>query len=353
MIFGSDNMLGASQQVLDAIVRANAGLAASYGADDWCAQATARIAELFECPVDVFYVSTGTVANSLALSALVPPWGSVLCHHQAHIVNDESSAPELFSGGARLVPIVDASGKLTPAALTQALATAPHPPHNVVPRALSLTQATECGLVYTPAEVSALTKLAHEHDLHVHMDGARFANAVASLGCSPADVTWRAGVDVLCLGASKNGALMAEAIVFFDTALSEDFAFRVKRAGQMAAKGRLFGAQFCGWLENGHWLDLAQHANRMARDLSAALAQVPGVSTVWPVDANEVFVVMPTALATRLRGNGAVFYDWHPSALPAGKSLAADEVFIRLVCGFGTQTEQITALIDAALQQDD
>jgi threonine aldolase len=348
MIFGSDNMLGASQQVLDAIVRANVGLAASYGADDWCAQATARIADVFECPVEVFYVSTGTVANSLALSALVPPWGSVLCHHQAHIVNDESSAPELFSGGARLSPIVDASGKLGPAALAQALATAPHPPHNVVPRALSLTQATECGLVYTPAEVSALAKLAHDNDLYVHMDGARFANAVASLGCSPAESTWRAGVDVLCLGASKNGALMAEAIVFFDPALAEDFAFRVKRAGQMAAKGRLFGAQFCGWLDNDHWLDLARHANGKARELSAALAAVPGVEVVWPVDANEVFVTMPTALATRLRAAGGVFYDWHPSALPAGRVLGADDSFVRLVCGFGTESAQIDALLQAA-----
>jgi threonine aldolase len=348
MIFGSDNMLGASQQVLDAIVRANAGLAASYGADDWCAQATARIADLFECPVEVFYVSTGTIANSLALSALVPPWGSVLCHHQAHIVNDESSAPELFTGGARLAPIVDPSGKLGPAALAQALATAPHPPHNVVPRALSLTQATECGLVYTPAEVSALAKIAHDNDLHVHMDGARFANAVASLGCSPAEITWRAGVDVLCLGASKNGALMAEAIVFFDPELAVDFAFRVKRAGQMAAKGRLFGAQFCGWLENGHWLDLARHANGKARELAAALITVPGVEVVWPVDANEVFVTMPAALATRLRAAGGVFYDWHPAALPAGRSVAAGDAFVRLVCGFGTESAQIEALLAAA-----
>ncbi len=348
MIFGSDNMLGASQQVLDAIVRANAGLAASYGADDWCAQATAELAKVFECQVDVFYVSTGTVANSLALSALVPPWGAVLCHHQAHIINDESSAPELFTGGARLIPINDRAGKLQPQALRDALAGAPHPPHNVLPRALSLTQASECGLVYSQEEVSALAAIAHDHDLRVHMDGARFANAVASLDCSPADVTWRAGVDVLCLGASKNGALMAEAIVFFDPELAEDFAYRVKRAGQMGAKGRFFGAQFCGWLQDDHWLSMAGHANAMAQRLEAALLKLPGVRATWPVQANEVFVLMPTALATRLRGAGAVFYDWHLNALPPGVTRQDDESFVRLVCGFGTQVEQIDALVAAA-----
>lgn len=348
MIFGSDNMVGASPAVLQAIVQANAGEQASYGADTWCEQAEQRIAQVFQAPVKVFFVSTGTVANSLALSALVPPWGGVLCQQDAHVLADESSAPEFFSGGARLIGLDALEGKLTPHVVSRALGASGHPPHNVVPRALSITQTNELGLVYTPEEVRELAALAHRNGLKVHMDGARFANALVSLGCEPADLTWRAGVDVLCLGASKNGALMAEAIVFFDLSLAQDFAYRVKRAGQMAAKARLFGAQFCAWLQDDHWLALARQANDVAARLGQALQALPGARVVWPVQANEVFAVMPTALAQALRAQGAVFYDWPEHSLPARESLQDGEILVRFVTSFASTSQQVDDLVEAA-----
>ena len=348
MIFGSDNMVGASAPVLEAIVMANAGDQPSYGADKWCESAEKEIGRVFETPLRVYFVSTGTVANSLALSAITPPWGAVLCQRDAHVLADESSAPEFFSGGARLIGLDPVDGKLSPDAIAATLAAAGHPPHNAVPRGLTLTQANERGLVYTPAEIRALADVAHAHGLKVHMDGARFANAIATLGCSPADATWRAGVDVLCLGASKNGALMAEAIVFFDLALAQDFAYRVKRAGQMAAKSRLYGAQFCAWLKDDHWLHLARHANHVAARLGEGLAGLRGVRVVWPVQANEVFAIMPQQMAHSLRGQGAVFYDWPAHALPAEEALAPNEMLVRFVASFASTTEQADQLLAAA-----
>ncbi|GAA5235789.1 low specificity L-threonine aldolase [Verticiella sediminum] len=348
MIFGSDNMVGASPRVLAAIQAANEGTAPSYGADPWCAAALAALGEVFERPVQAYFVSTGTVANSLALAALVPPWGAVLCQRDGHVLADESSAPEFFTGGARLVPLAPVAGKLTPEVVAARLANTGHPPHHAVPRALSITQANERGLVYTPDEVAALARCGRGHGLRMHMDGARFANAVASLGCSPAELTWKAGVDVLCLGASKNGALMAEAVVFFDAALARDFEFRVKRAGQMAAKARFFGAQFGAWLADGHWLALAHGANAVAARLAAGLDGVPGVRRVWPVQANEVFVVLPRALGERLRAQGAVFYDWPEDTLPEGQALGAHEMLVRFVASFASRPEDADALIAAA-----
>lgn len=348
MIFGSDNMVGASPVVLQAIVQANAGEQASYGADIWCEQAERQIAQAFEAPVKVFFVSTGTVANSLALSALVSPWGGVLCQRDAHVLADESSAPEFFSGGARLLGLEPVNGKLVPQTISHVLATSGHPPHNVVPQALSITQTNELGLVYTPEEVRDLASLAHRHGLKVHMDGARFVNALVSLGCHPADLTWRAGVDVLCLGASKNGALMAEAIVFFDFALAQDFAYRVKRAGQMAAKARFFGAQFSAWLQDDHWLELARQANGVAGRLGQALQALPDTRVVWPVQANEVFAVMPARLAQALRTQGAVFYDWPAHSLPDHESMRPDEILVRFVTSFASTDQQVDDLIAAA-----
>ena len=348
MIFGSDNMVGASAPVLAAIQAANAGEAPSYGNDPWCEAAERDLSLVFERAVRVFFVNTGTVANSLALSALVPPWGAVLCQRDAHILADESSAPEFFTGGARLIPLEARNGKLVPEVLEARLASAGHPPHNTVPRAISITQANERGLIYTPAEVAALAEVGRRHGLRLHMDGARFANAIAALGCSPAEVTWRAGVDVLCLGASKNGALMAEAVVFFDTNLAQDFAYRVKRAGQMAAKGRFFGAQFGAWLKDGHWLTLARQANAVAQVLGEGLASVPGARVVWPVQANEVFAVLPKTLAASLREQGAVFYDWPAETLPPETPLGADECLVRLVASFASTRAQADALCAAA-----
>lgn len=345
MDFGSDNQSGVSPQVLQALVDACSGTTASYGNDPWTRQAEAAIARVFAHDVRVFFVATGTAANCLALSALVPPWGAILCHRHAHIANDESTAPEFFTGGARLLPIATDSGKLTPAVLRDALARLPDaPPHSVRPAALSLTQATENGLVYTAEELRALTALAHRHGLHVHMDGARFANAVAALDCTPGELTAEAGIDVLSFGASKNGALTAEAVVFFDTALADGFELRRKRAGQLLSKGRLLGAQFSAWLQDNHWLDLARRANASATRLADVLRAHEEIRLAWPVQANEVFAVMPQALHARLRSAGVQCYDWPADSLPADARPTQDQTVLRFVTSWCTTAEEITAL---------
>lgn len=342
MNFGSDNMVGASAQVMQTISEANHGTTAAYGNDEWCQRATQLIRECFEHDeARVFYVGSGTVANSLALSALVPPWGSIYAQTDAHILSDESTAPELFTGGARLLPIAPVDGKVPPAALRAALERPGNPPHGPVPGALSLTQCNERGRVYTPEMLSELTAVAREHNLRVHVDGARFANAVASLDVSPADLTWRAGIDVLALGASKNGALMAEAVVFFDPELAHDFTWRVKRAGQMVSKGRFFGAQFVGWLQNDHWLTLARHANTMAQHLASAVASLPGVRLAWSTEANEVFAIFPKRLAEALWNEGAVFYPWALQAAPDDPVLGPNEIITRLVTSYTTHEDEI------------
>lgn len=348
MHFGSDNTLGASPRILEAIIKANGGHQPSYGEDAWCAAARSAIAEVFDRSVQVYFVSTGTVANSLALAALVPPWGAVLCQNDAHVVADESTAPELFSGGARFLPLDPVHGKLNPESVDRLLSRGGHPPHHAQPSALTITQCNERGLVYTPDELAALTAVAKRHGISVHMDGARFANAVAALKCDPADITWRAGIDVLTLGASKNGALMAEAVVFFEPDLAKDFTYRIKRAGQMAAKSRFFGAQFDAWLRDDHWLELAHHANDVGRKLGQGLTRLPGVRLAWPVQANEVFAVMPRALAEWLRARGAIFYDWPAYTLPESETLSNTEVLVRLVASYGNSQADVDALLTEA-----
>lgn len=354
MQFGSDNQTGASPQVLDFIVRANSGRTSGYGDDEWTARATAALSDVFERHVEVFFVATGTAANGLALSAMVQPWQTVFCHAQSHIAMDESTAPELFTSGARLVPLGQGEGKLSPAALRDGLRrVGQHIPHSPQPAALSLAQATECGTVYTAAELQALTSVAHAHGLKVHLDGARFANALVSQQCSPAQLSWKAGVDILALGATKNGCLAAEAIIVFDPALAAHLAARRKRSGHLLSKGRLFGAQILGWLQDGHWLELARDANRQALRLSQQLAALPGIRLAWPVDANEVFVVLPRRVADQLLSAGAQFYDWHPDALAAGERLGNDQAFVRLVCAFTTTDREVDGFIAAAKEAMD
>lgn len=347
MIFGSDNMVGASDAVLAALVAANADPAPSYGADPWTRRAEALLCDVFEHPVSVFFVATGTAANCLALAALTRPWEAVLCHEQAHIRVDESSGPEFFTGGARLVALPDRAGKLTPDLLAATLDSLPaRAPHNVLPAVLSLTQASECGLVYSVAEVTALAAEAHARGLAVHMDGARFANALVATGATPAELSWKAGVDVLCLGASKNGALACEAVIFFDARKAESFANLRKRGGHLISKGRLFGAQCVGWLENDDWLKLAAHANAMAARLASGLTRIPGVSLGWPVEANEVFPILPQAMIERLRNAGAYFYDWPGALLPVEPG--PDEGGIRLVTSFRTTADEVDAFLAVA-----
>lgn len=347
MNFGSDNLSGASEQVMQFLQDANTELQTPYAGDDWTKQAEQRIQEIFGTDAKVFFVITGTAANCLALASICNPWDSILCHGQAHIINDELTAPEFFTGGARLIGLERATAKLSYQALQEYLANnTPHPPHNAMPGALSLSQLTESGQVYQPEELRALTALAKEHGLAVHMDGARFANAVASLGCHPADITWKAGVDVLCLGATKNGALMAEAVVFFNHELSERFVQLRKRSGHLLSKGRWFGAQFCGWLHDDHWLTLAHHANEQASKLATGISQSDAASLIWPVAGNEMFVRITRQKAQMLADNGAVFNEWFTDILPEDQKLKPDETVLRLVTSFKTQPEDIERFIE-------
>ncbi len=284
--FKSDNTAAASPAILAAIASANHGPARAYGDDAWTARLDASFAALFDREVRVFPVATGTAANSLALATLVPPWGAILAHEGAHVVRDECGAPEFMSGGARLLLVPGGAGKLTPAALRTALADNPATVHTVQPRAITLTQATELGTVYRPAEVAAIGALARERGLALHVDGARFANAVAFLGCHPAELTWRAGVDVLSFGATKNGAFGAEAVVFFDPARVADFELRRKRAAHLLSKMRFVSAQLLAYVEDGLWLRNATRANALARRLGVAA----GPLLRHPVEGNEVFI---------------------------------------------------------------
>ncbi|MEJ2042318.1 MAG: low specificity L-threonine aldolase [Reinekea sp.] len=348
MYFGSDNQAGASAQVFATLQQANEGITAAYGDDEWTTKAVGRLRELFECDAEVFLVSTGTAANSLALSCLVNPWESIVCHGQAHIINDELTAPEFFTGGARLIGLDLTKPMLSATSLTELLRQgAAHPPHNALPKALSITQITESGQVYSLEHISELTTLAQRHGLRVHMDGARFANAIAALGCTPAEMTWKSGVDVLSLGATKNGALCAEAVIFFDRGQASNFIAQRKRSGHLISKSRWLGAQFCGWLDNNHWLTLAQHANQMADHLQTALQQHSEYKLVWPVKANEVFVVMSQKNIDRLRSFGAIFYDWPNAFLPAGLALTEDHRVVRLVTSFRTTEDEVQQFISA------
>lgn len=341
MIFGSDNLAGASPEVLAAVAAAFSGHGGSYGADDDCRAAEAALREVFETDLKAYFVATGTAANCLALSAALKPWGAAVCHHHAHILNDENTAPGFFADGARLLAATPFAPKLSAPALERQLAgAADDAPHAALPQALSISQANETGQVYSAEDIAALADVAHGHGLRVHMDGARFANAVAHLGAAPADVSWRAGVDMLSLGATKNGAIAAEAVIFFDDGLAEDFVYRVKRSGQLLSKGRFYGVQFQAWLQDGHWLDLARHANAMAAELAEILAATPGVDLAFPAQTNELFAEMPAATADQLRAAGVVCYDWPTEAL-LPETPSAGRKLVRFVTSFMTTEAEL------------
>lgn len=348
MNFASDNVVGASRPVLDALLAANGGAEGSYGADSHTARAEAMLAEVFERPVTVSLVATGTAANALALAAVTPPWGAVFCHAESHVIDDECGAPEMFSAGAKLVGIPGAGGRIAPEDLRQALRRYPRGVAKAVqPAALSLSQVTEAGTLYSLAEIAELAAIAHDAGLKVHLDGARFGNAMVALGCSAAEMTWKAGVDVVSFGATKNGCLAAEAVLFFDPALAADIPYRRKRSGHTVSKGRLLGAQMAAYLADGHWVANARHANAAAARLSQGLAALPGVRLPWPTQANEVFVVLPADRAAALRAAGFGFAPWSSESLPAGFRIAEDEAFVRFVTSFATDMDHVEALLAA------
>ena len=307
--FRSDNTGRAAPELLDALVRANEGTALGYGGDDWTARLQQRYSELFETKLRVFPVATGTAANALALAALGPSWGLVYCSEAAHINTSEANAAGFFGGGLKLVPVAGSNGRVDAEALARALAAIqPGQIHRGQPAAVSLTQATDLGAVYPLDQIRAIGDIAKGRGLKLHMDGARFANALARLGCNPAEMTWRAGVDILSFGATKNGGLLCDAIVVFDEDLVDGLAVQLRRAGQVWSKMRFASAQLMAYVENGLWLDMARASNAIAARIAAGIEAIPGVRLIAPVEANELFLEMSSAAMDTLEADGFQFY---------------------------------------------
>lgn len=336
--FRSDNVAGTAPEIMAALQDANRGDASAYGGDDYSTRLDAAFSRLFETECRVFPVATGTAANALALACIAPSFGAVYCHQDSHIMVDECNAPEFYTGGAKLVGLAGEQGKIAAATLEAALGQGwSGVQHHPQPAAVSLTQATESGTVYSPDDVAGIAALCRQHGLRLHMDGARFANAVAGLNCSAADLTWRAGVEVLSFGATKNGAMAAEAVVFFKPELAESFLYRRKRGGHLFSKSRFLSVQLLAMLQDGLWLKLAHQANARARELAEGFVRIAGAEIVWPVQANEVFAKLPADKAAAMRSKGALFHTWSE----------ADSLY-RFVCAFDKTTEDIAALLRAA-----
>ncbi len=335
MNFASDNVYGIHPRILAAIEAANQGTSPSYGYDDYCKQAEAKLSEVFEKDVRAFLVTTGTAANGLALSALTPSYGAVFTHNEAHTAIDECNSPEMFTGGAKIIGLEGVEGKLTPPIIEKVLKGFMRGEHDPKPAALSITNSTELGRVYRPDEIKALSAVAKSRKMKFHTDGARFANAVAALGVKPADITWKAGIDVMSFGGTKNGGMLLEAVVFFDTALAEDFLYRRMRGGQLISKSRFLGAQMLAYLDGGLWLDNARLANGLAQRLAKGMLQSNRIRIPLPVEANEIFAVMPRALHDKVQAAGAHFHQWGLDILGPG-GIAEDEVFCRFVLSFAT-----------------
>lgn len=331
--FTSDNISSACPEVMEALAKANEANSPSYGEDPWTHDLAARLGEIFETPVTVFPVTTGTAANALALSTLTPAFGKIFCHELAHINTDECGAPELFTGGAKLIDMPGANGRITAQALEETIYGAGNV-HHAQPASVSITQACESGTVYSIEEIEAIAAVAHSHNLSMHMDGARFANALATLGVTPAQMTWQAGIDVLSFGGTKNGCLAAEAVVFFKPELVGDFAFLQKRAGQLLSKSRFISSQFAGYLADDVWMRNARQANLMAQRLSKGLADLPGLELAYPTQSNEVFVVMSAALIDRLSATGLVINDEE-----------LDGKAVRFVAAWNTSESEVDALL--------
>jgi len=343
MNFASDNAYGVLPQVWAALHAADQGTALAYGNDAATKDLAARFADLFEHEVAAFPVFTGTAANALALACLTPPFGAVLCHKDSHIMTSECGAPEFFSG-AKLIGLDGADGKLTPQGIADALDGLDGSVHSVQPRAISVSQATELGTVYTASELAAISALAKDRGLKLHMDGARFANAMACLGATPADATWKSGVDVLSFGATKAGALAAEAVVFFDPALASEFEYRRKRGGHLASKMRFVSVQLEAMLQDDLWLSSGARANELASRLAADLKQIPQIEIAYPVKTNMVFARMPVEKAARMRAGGAEFHDWFPPQKDG-------TVITRLALAFATPDEHVARLVELAKEK--
>jgi threonine aldolase len=333
--YRSDNTGRAAPEILDALIEANNGTALGYGADDWTARLQQRFSELFETSVQVFPVATGTAANALSLAAIAPSWGNVFCSGAAHINTSEANAAGFFGGGLKLVPVAGPNGKIDADELARALAAfPPGQPHRGQPAAVSLTQATDLGAVYRLDEVRAIAEVAKSRGLKLHLDGARFANALARVGCSPAEASWRAGVDVLSFGATKNGGALCDAIVVFNPEIVGALAIQLRRAGQVWSKMRFASAQLMAYIKDGLWLRLAVASNSAAGRIAAGIAGTPGLKLLAPVEANEIFLELPSEVMEALERDGFQFY-------------RRSATLARFVCRFDLTTEEVDALVAA------
>ncbi|MGB5558161.1 MAG: low specificity L-threonine aldolase [Paracoccaceae bacterium] len=346
MHFASDNTAPAHPEVIEAIARANEGYPHSYGADPIMDDVRAKVRDLFEAPdAAVYLVATGTAANALILATLVQPWQAVFCHRAAHIETDECGAPEFYTGGSKLVLIDGEHAKMTPEGLQRALSTTGQVGvHGVQRGMLSLTNATENGTIYRPSEVAELAAIAHADGLPVHMDGARFANAVVAAGCSPAEMTWKAGVDALSFGGTKNGLMGVEGAVFFDPKTAWEFELRRKRGGHLISKHRYLSAQMAAYLNDDLWREMASAANARAKRLSDGIAQIKGASLIHPTQANGVFASWPRAGHRRAHEAGAEYYFW-----PSDQSLDGpddESLPARLMCSWSTTNADVDRFLD-------
>ena len=338
-LFASDNVTCACPEVMEAVVAANSGIAESYGDDDWSSSLQKTLSDIFETAVVVFPAVTGTASNALALSALAPVFGKIYCHELAHINTDECGAPEFFTGGAKLIPLRGTNGRIDASDLSQTIRGTGNV-HVPQPAVVSITQSCETGTIYQLDEIVAISKTAHEHGLRVHMDGARFANALASLNVSPAEMTWKSGIDVLTLGGTKNGCLSAEAVVFFKPELVGNFPFLHKRSGQLLSKMRFISSQLEAYLSDDVWLRNARHANAMAKILSEGLASFSNIKLAYPTQSNEVFVHLPREVIAYLNNAD---YDINEDELD-GKT-------VRFVTAWNSELKDINALLETLAQK--
>jgi len=341
MNFASDNWAGASASVMEALARHSAGYSPAYGTDPLTDAVSKKFNDIFEREVAVYVVATGTAANALALSAYAKPGGAVFCHADSHIQVDECGCPEFLTGGNKLVGVKGPGGKMTPDALTEAMTAFPDGVvHHGQVSAVSITQATESGTVYSLDEIAAIKETASSRNIPLHMDGARFANALVSLNVSAAEMTWKSGVDVLSFGATKNGCWCAEAVVFFDLEAAKGFEYLRKRAGHLFSKSRFLAAQFDGYFAGDGWLGTARHANAMAVRLEEGIRDAGG-RFPWPVEANELFPVLKRSDVARCQAEGAHIYEWPASALPEEEAPGPDETMVRMVTSFATSEKDV------------
>lgn len=349
MFFASDNWAGAHDKINENILRHSSGKVSGYNAGELDRKVERMLAEVFECEVAVFFVATGTAANSLALAASGKPGSVAFCHHEAHVNIDECGAPEFFSGG-RLCGVSGKLGKMDRSALVDAVAMYPKSfVHHGRPGAITITQSTEIGTLYSVEEIAAISEVARSNDIPLHMDGARFANAVSAMEATPAEMTWKSGVDFLSFGGTKNGCWCAEALICFDPAMREEMAFHHKRAGQLFSKSRFIAAQFEAYLTDSLWLELAAHANAKTEKLAKELEGSNSLRLAWKPEANESFVIMEKSKAQKLRDEGAVFYEWGVPQDHAGIVGEGADLY-RLVTSFATTDEEIdqfVALVDS------